>query len=162
MPLGKSFDVQFVDDGVATGNSKRVVILPIKISSDDYRLFHPRSIVVLVERQVRVIAARLIGEDGRFPVNVSGYASGVRIHQQLIGIESQTVTRLKRPVHTIAIKLARQQPSNVSVPNVGGAFGQPDALYLRRIRFIEQTQLYSFGVLGVDCKINASAVPSCA
>src|SRR5215207_3819011 len=84
---------------------------------------------------------------------------GVRLDQQLVGIESMALRGIVRTMHAISIEPAGAGFWQVAVPGLVRAFAQLDALQLTPAVRIEQTQLDSGGVRGEHGKIHAFAIP---
>ena len=105
--LTDALDVRLVDDGLAPRHIRRAVVTPVELVVDDHRLRHAASRVVDVARQVLGSAAESIAENRHVPIDVAADAAGVRIEQQLVGVEAQALAWGVAAVHAVAVQLAR-------------------------------------------------------
>lgn len=72
------------------------------------------------------------------PDQAAGELLGIGVEQQLVRIETMAVFRLIRPVHAIAIELARRDVVEIAVENVLVVLRQFDALEFAAALAIEQ------------------------
>ena len=157
--LGEALDVHLVDDHLVPRAPGPLVTLPIKRRIDHDRLGDRRRIVFLITHQISVILAgnRIRMDVGRRPVHGPVDRQRVRVDQQLVGVEPISVLRRPRPLHPVAISLARADTRQIAVPMKRRALAQ------RQTRLgaivVEQTQLDAFGVLGEQRKIRSLPVP---
>jgi hypothetical protein len=95
------------------------------------------------------------------PRELTAELLGVRVDQQLVGVEAMAVIRFIRAVHAVAVKLARRDVRQIDVPHVVGALRQHDALDLALAFAIEQAQFDFRRIGGEQSEIGAAAVPRC-
>src|SRR5437763_11937920 len=95
------------------------------------------------------------------PDQPPGEPLGVRIEQELVGIEAVAVLGLIRAVNAVAIELPGRNVIEVAVPDVLAALGKFDALELAPALAVEQAKLDLLRVGGEQRKVGASAVPAC-
>ena len=95
------------------------------------------------------------------PDQPPGEPLGVRIEQELVGIEAVAVLGLIRAVNAVAIELPGRNVIEVAVPDVLAALGKFDALELAPALAVEQAKLDLLRVGGEQRKVGAPAVPAC-
>ncbi len=80
------------------------------------------------------------------PDQAAGDPFGVRIEQQLVGVETVAALGIVGAVHAIAVELARDDVGQIAMPDVIGALGERDAFQLAPAWPVEQAQLDLFGM----------------
>src|SRR5205823_4561842 len=95
------------------------------------------------------------------PDQPPGEPLGVRIEQELVGIEAVAVLGLIRAVNAVAVELPGRNVIEVAVPDVLAALGKFDALELAPALAVEQAKLDLLRVGGEQRKVGAPAVPAC-
>src|SRR5262249_36826545 len=115
--LGETLDVQFVDEGLVPGDSRRTVIAPGEGRIHYYSQRGVGCTVAIVERQVELRILKLVGKQLIVPPNVTTDQLGIRVEHELVGVEPVPLDGLERPVDPVAIELARQYIGEVSVPD---------------------------------------------
>ena len=71
--------------------------------------------------------------------------------------------RLIRTMDAVAIMLSGPYLRQVHMPDVIGAFLDPDPVsFLRRVRFVKQTQVHRRGIFRKQREVHSLAVPRCA
>lgn len=87
---------------------------------------------------------------------------GVRIHEQLVGVEAKARRGLERAVHTVAVELTGTEARDIAVPDVPGHLRQRDRLIpVRLVDGVEQAQFDLRRTLGEEREIYAGAIPMC-
>ena len=74
-------------------------------------------------------------------------------------IKSMALFRGVGAVHPISIQLAGAHLGQVAVPDHVGLLGKRNAKGLAFSSNVEQAELHFLGVLGVECEVDALAVP---
>jgi hypothetical protein len=110
---------------------RRLIIVPGKGGVYDPALGHADGVVPLVEGEVLLFGAKPVTEVGIFPVQGPDGRLGVRIEQELVGVESVAVFRLVRPMDPVAVELAEPAVGQVAVPDPIRSLPQLDPLDLR-------------------------------
>ena len=149
----------FVDDRIFPSHGRMALFTPGEGFIDNHRFRHSARIVATVEREVRAGAAGAITEMRVAPHQPPSDPFGIRIDEELVRIEAESVLGIVSPVHPVAVELAWDDIVEIAVPNVLGAFGQRNALDLASTLSIEQTKLDPFGVGREQRKIGATSVP---
>ena len=111
-------------------------------------------------REILGGVAQFVSEDRRVPVEAAGEGLGVRIDQQLRGIEALAALGIVRAVNAIAVQLAELDAGQVAVPDIAGAFANGDDFGFLGIDFVEQAQFDGGGLFGIEGKIDSGAIPS--
>src|SRR5262249_62009352 len=94
---------------------------------DPHRLGDEGRAVALVRLQVLAIGADTVAEHGVVPAHHAIDRAGVRVEQELRGIEAMPGRRLVRSGHTIAVPQAGARLRQVAVPDLGVALLEPGA-----------------------------------
>ncbi len=95
------------------------------------------------------------------PAQRTAHSFGIRIEQHLIGVEAVPMQGLEGTVHPVPVELSRHQIGEVAVPDRTGPVRQHRSEgWLLSVRTVEQTQLHPAGMVAVQGKIDAQAVPS--
>ncbi len=126
---------------------------------DDDCLGHAARVVAPVEREVLAGAAGAIAEMRIAPDQPAGQPLGVRVEQQFVGVEPVTLLGIIRPVHAIAVELARRHVGEVSVPDILGPFGQRHAVDLAAALTVEKAKLDLLRVRREQCEVCSAAIP---
>ena len=156
----ESLHVRLVDDGIGERDPWRPVALPEERVIDHDR-FRDRGGVVLVV-ELEVIVRRPVGDVWQdvgvaSPVDHPLDRLGVRIDQQLGGVEAMTFGRRVGTVHPVAVALTGTDPWQVAVPVERLALAHLDRHLVALL--VEQAQLYALGVLREQREVGAAAVP---
>jgi hypothetical protein len=160
--LRQALDVRFIDDGVLPGDIRtNLAAPPVEAFINDNSFGHAARIVAPVEREVLARAPGAVGEMRVAPYQSSGEAPGVRIEQQLVGVEAVAVLGFIAPVNAVAIELSGRNVVQIAVPDVFGALRQFDAFELTAALRIEQAKLDLLRVGGEQRKVGAPSVPAC-
>src|SRR5262249_553840 len=86
---------------------------------------------------------------------------GVRVQQQLRGIEAMAVLRLVRTVDAIAVALAGPQPQDRDVPDQVGLLRHRDPRdFVLALGAVQEAHLDAGGVFGKHGKVDRGGVPS--
>ena len=158
--LRQAFDVRLVDDGVFPGDAAGAARSPqVKASSTTTDFGMPRALSRRSnDRSARALPSA-IAEMRIAPDQAAGEPLGIGIEQQLVRIEAVAVLRLVRPVHAVAVELARRDVGQIAVPDIVGALRQRDALELARALAVEQAELDLRRIGGEQREVGAAAVP---
>ena len=151
--------VAFVDDGVVPGDTRRAVIAPGEGGIDHATLRGAWCAVAPVERQVRFRVPGAVAEVRVAPHQGTLQVLGVRLDQQLVGIEAMAALRIVGSVHAITVQQAGTRLGQIRVPVGVGALANVNALSLVPAAGIEQAQLDLRGVRGEQREIYALAIP---
>ena len=157
--LGQAFDMGLVDDAVFPRHVGMAVLTPGVGLVDHDRLEHELRVVAAVERQVLALVADPIGEMHVGPLEGAAESHAVGIDQEFVRIETKARLRIVRPVHAVAVELARLRVGQVAVPDILRTLRQLEAVHLVAPGFVEQTKLDLFGTGGEQCEVRALAVP---
>ena len=158
-PHREALDVRLVDDGLVPRRAQRPVALPLEARVDDHALGDRVGGVLVVDLEIGVLRARRdVGEhvaevEADRPLD----RLGVRVEDELGGIEAVALGRRVGAVHAEAVALAGADERQVRVPVERGPLAQLDALL--GVVLVEQAQLDARGVLGEDREVRAAAVP---
>jgi hypothetical protein len=113
-----------------------------------------------VRRRVGVVAragvVEAVPEQGLVPAERAVDRLRVRVEQQLGRIAAVTALRLVRPVHAVAVPLARRDARQVAVPDERVDLAQVVARL--RTRVVEQAELDPLGDLGEQREVRAGPV----
>ena len=77
-----------------------------------------------------VATHQIVGKDRRLPADVARQRLGVRVHQQLVRVETQPLLRLPRPFHPIAVTLAWLDVADQPMPDEGRPLPESDEVDL--------------------------------
>ena len=155
--LGHAAHVRLVDEGLVRQMSRALLAAPIERGIDHRRERRERRAVPLIERQVAVGVAQLVGEQLVRPLQGPADRLRVGIEQKLRGIEAQPGVRIVRSVHAIAVELAGLDVGQIQVPDPVRSLADPHA-GLVLARRIEQAQLDRFRAFGEQREIDAAPV----
>ena len=101
----------------------------------------------------------LVAEQRGIPLQLADDLLGVRVEQQLVGIEAVAGRRFVGAVDAEAIDRARPRIRQIAVPDFVGVFRQHDTFGLALARGVEQAE-FDFGALRREQReIDAEAVP---
>ena len=150
---GQALDVGFVDHGLVVRRVRGAVALPVEERVDHHALHHVLGGVLIV---VGVLVAEVVGEHGLVPVHATLHGLDVGVEQQLAGVAAQTLGRVPRAVHAVAVALTGLDLREVGVPHVAVHGGDIHAGFLAVL--VEQTQLNLFGHFREKGEISACAV----
>jgi len=159
MPSAETIDVQLVDDGLVPRRARCAHAAPIEGRGYHLALGQLMRIVAPVERQILALAAGFVAEVRIGPAQPADDGLGIRIQQQLVGIETQPVFGLVRAVYAIAVQLARLGFRQIAAPYLVGLLAQPDAREFALAGTVEQAQLDLLRVLGKQGEIDPFPVP---
>jgi hypothetical protein len=96
------------------------------------------------------------------PDQPSGQPLGVRVDQELIRVETESLLRLVRPMHAIAIELSGRDIVQIAMPDIFAALGQRDAFQFALALVIEQAKLHLRRIGGKQREVGAPPIPCCA
>ena len=152
--------VRLVDDRPLPRDARPPrLLLPVEIGIDDDRLRHEGRAVALIERQIVAFGANRVPEAGRIPFQLADVRAGVRIEQQLVGIEPMALLRRVRSVDPVAVNRSGPDVRHPAVPDLVRVLRQLDALGLAIAASIEEADL-DFGRVGrEEGEVDAFAVP---
>ena len=155
--LRHAADVRLVDDGLVRQVRRALLAAPVERGIDHRGERRERRTIALVERQVALGVAELVGEQLVRPLQRPPDRLRIGIEQELRGIEAQPGVRIVRSVHTIAVELSGLDVGQVQVPGAVRSLPNPHA-GLVLARCIEQAQLDRFRAFGEQREIDAAAV----
>jgi hypothetical protein len=90
---------------------------------------------------------------------LAAHAAGVRVEQQLAGIEQVAGLRREGAVRAVGVEQAGAGVRQVAVPDLVGPFGQRQAMQLALARRVEQAELDPARMRGEHGEVDARAVP---
>jgi hypothetical protein len=125
---------------------------------DDDALRHEGRGVAVIGLEIGRIGADAIAEEAVVPAHRLVDPLGIGVDQELGGIEPMSGLRRIRPVHAIAVPLARTQVGQVTVPDEVRLLGEADSLLVAAIG-IEQAELDGGRVLAEEGEVHAGAIP---
>ena len=157
--FGQSLDVRLVDDGPSPGRAQGSVIAPgvSRVDHDAFR--HRRRVVAPVDREILPPGADAVTEMGVRPVQVASDVLGVGVEQELARVEPVPPLGRVRPMHPVAIELARPQVRQIAVPHFVGISRQGQPGDLAPAAGLEQAQLDPFGMGREEGEIDPAAIP---
>jgi hypothetical protein len=158
IPLGKPFDVDFVEDRLVPGNRRLAIPQPRERGIDHLALRHERCAVALVERQV-VAALQPIPENFRPPGKFSLESLGVRVQKQLIRVVTTTGRRFIGAIHPVPVQRVRAQVRQIDVPHFIRVLRKLDSLHFLLPAPIEKAQLYFARRRREQREVDAHPVP---
>ena len=160
VPLRHPLYVALVDHGAVVGDVERSVVLPGEGVVDHDALRHAARRIVRIGNELLPAAPHRVGKEIVAPLDRPGDRPRVRVDQQLRGVEAVPQLRLVRPVHAVAVELARRRVGEVAVPHLIGALGEADLRGLHRVvGRAEEAELHCGGVLGEEGEVHTGAVP---
>ncbi len=159
--LGKAAHMRLVDHDVPHPPLRLLHPLPVEIIVDHHRLGQEGSAIpsVRVEIGVGVVRTHLVTEKGVVPAQLPGNRLGVGIEEQFRRIETMAFIRRMRPFHAQGVHLPRLQPGKKAMPDMVGAFRQPDPGHLRSLGMIEEADIDRRGMLGEDRELYSPSIP---
>src|SRR5215210_6762969 len=104
-----------VDDRVLPGNLQSSIVPPGKSRVYNNRLQHRFGVIAGIYF-IMAGSADAVAEMCIRPFETPRQSLGIRVNQQLIGIEAVTVLRLVGPMNTIAIELTRRDVAQIAMP----------------------------------------------
>ena len=138
----------------------QLVPLPLEGRVDDNALRDERSRVAIITRKIGGRVAHPVAEHLVAPVKLTGQSSGIGIDQELGGIEAEPALGLVRPVHTVAVELARSQIGDEAMPDEIGSLAEHDPFSLgASVRSVEETDIDASGVLAEEGEVYPGPVP---
>ena len=114
--------------------------------------------VALVERQVLILVPDSVAVERIVPLDLAGQGLGVRVDQELVGVEAVPGIGRKGAVHTIAVELTGPHVRQIAVPDFLRHLRQGDAMHLLAVG-VEQAELDLAGSGREQGEIGALAVP---
>ncbi len=157
--LGEAAHVGLVEDGLVQRAGRAGDVVPGEGGVHDDGLGHEDGVVAVVEAQVGGVVADAVAEHAVVPLDVAGDGLGVGIEEEFVGVETQALFGLVRALDAVAVELAGLQLGEEAVPDVVGAFGEPDAVRLGPPEIVEEAQLDAGGVFGKEREVDAVAAP---
>ena len=142
---GHAADVGFVDDRLVPRVGGPLLAAPVEARIDDRAERRKRRAVALVERQIAVGVADLVAEQFVGPRERAADGLGIRVQQQLVGVEAQALGRFVRAIDSVAIELTGAQARHVRMPDAAGALAQPHPRRLALGLRIEQAEFHRLG-----------------
>ncbi|MND86631.1 hypothetical protein D3C80_786060 [compost metagenome] len=112
----------FIEDGAVPGHADTLVAAPGVGRVDDLALGHERRAVALIETEVAVGVTNGVAEQRFGPFQAAHQLFGVRVDQQLVGVETVAVLRLIGAVYAVAVDLSGVGIGQVAVENFVGVF----------------------------------------
>ena len=155
-------DVRLVDHRPVHRRVRRPVVLPLEAIVDHDGLRDGERGVLVVALEVGVVAGLGVGDVGQHVAAVPAHLAldrlGVRIDQELRGVEAMAGARVVGPVDAVAVALAGADARQVDVPVERGALGDLDPLL--DVVVVEQAQLDPLRVLGEQGEVGPVPVPA--
>ena len=115
--------------------------MPVEIRIDDDRLRHEGRAVALVEGQVVFLGADRVAEYRGVPCQLAGMGAGIRVEQQLVGVEAVARLGLIGAVHAEAVERPRPDIGDMAVEDLVGVFGELEAIASPAGRRVENANL---------------------
>ncbi len=151
--------VPFVDHGVVPRDPGRPVIAPGEGGVDDAAFRGAGRAVAPVEGQIRSRASGPITEVRIAPDQGTVQGLGIRLDQELVGIEAMSAPRIIRAVDPVTVQKAGTCFRQIGVPVSIGALANLDALDFMSAGRIEYAQLDLLAILRKQRKIHTFTVP---
>ncbi len=133
MGLRHAPHVRLVDDRPVPRRLRPPVLAPGERRVDHHALRHRTRAVARVERDVLVRMADLVAVDRVVPPDRPADRPRVRIEEELVRVEPMALSRLVRPVHSVAVEAARSHVREVRVPQQVRAVRERDPLGFHRV-----------------------------
>src|SRR5947209_5388240 len=114
--------MRFVDHGSIPRRSWKPVPFPGERVVDDDALRDTAGAVVGIGLEIFLRAANLVGEERVAPLDPASDRLGVRVDEQLRGIEAMSLLGPVRTVDAIAVVLPRANVREIAVPDLIGLF----------------------------------------
>ena len=137
-----------------------LVVAPVEIGAHHGRFHGVWGRVERVHAGNVVRALEPIRVEAFIAVDVAFDSFRVGVEQQLVRVAAQTLHRVVRAVHTVAVTLPRLDSGQIVVPDVRVLLGHFDSSFV--VFLIEKTKLDLLCHLGKEGKIHAGAVIACA
>ena len=128
--LRKAFDVHLVDDRLVPRNLRAPLGPPGEGRIDHPGLRDEGRAVAHVERQVLVLRANGVAEQGIVPFQGADELLRIGVDEKLVRIEAMAGIRLIRPVNPETIDRPGSGVGEIAVPDLIGVFGEIEALGL--------------------------------
>jgi hypothetical protein len=158
MELREAPDVRLVDHRLVPRRPRKLVALPIERRVDHDALRDRGRVVLVVGLEVGVGAAGDVRKHvRRIPVDRALDRLGIRVDQQLVGVEAPPLLRGPRPVHPVRVPPAGADLRQVAVPVERRPLGQRDARLV--VVLVEEAELDVHGVLREQREVRPLAVP---
>ncbi|MCY1405342.1 hypothetical protein D9M71_205810 [compost metagenome] len=148
-----------VDNGAVPGDADALVAAPGIGRVDDLALGHEGGAVAFVEAEVGIRVADGVAEQRFGPAQLADQLFGIRIDQQLVGVEAVAVFRIVRTVYPVAVNQPGVGVGQVAMINLIGVLGQLDAFELDLAAGIEQAQFDFGGIGGEQREVHPKAIP---
>jgi hypothetical protein len=156
----ESFDVHFVDHGVGKRGLGLAVILPIEAGVDDDRFRNAVGAVLGIDLQ-GVTGCEVVRKDGLLPVDAAGERFRIGIDEEFVEVETVPMFRVPGAIDAIAVELTGLDAIHKSVPDVGGALTESDAVNLFSLR-VEEAKVDARRSFRKYCEVCSSLIRSCA
>ena len=114
--LREAFHVRLVDHRSVPRRLGTSILSPGERGIDHHALRHRTGTVALVEGEVLLGIADLVAVHGVVPSDRPADRSGIRVEEQLVGVEPMPFARLVGPVDPIAVEAPRPHVGQVDVP----------------------------------------------
>ena len=158
--LGEALDVHLVDDRLVPRRPRRPVVAPRERRIDDHGERRKRGVVARVHREIGARVADPVAEHRVVPADRPADRLGVRIDDDLVGVETVAGGRVVWSVDPVTVQLARPDVGKVAMPHHVGVFGQRNRAGGRDgVRSVEQTELDAGRVGRIDREIDAEPGP---
>jgi hypothetical protein len=151
--LGEALDVGLVDHRLVVGNPQVLVTVPVEERVNDHAHHHVAGRVLVVSG---LRLAQVVREQRRIPVHLAVDGLGVRVQQELVGVEAVAGGRIIGAVDPVAVLLARLDLRDVAVPHVPVHFVQRDAGFLAVVG--EEAQFHFFCSFAEQGKVGAGPI----
>ena len=126
MTGGKALDVEFVDDGVAPGNSRGSVVSPLKRWIDHDAFRNRGGVAAIVAAQIFEPSPDPVAKKALVGANLTFDRPGVGVDQQLGGVEAPAVCGIVGSPDPARVALPGRKSRYTCVPNVIGPLPQSD------------------------------------
>ena len=160
MAHGEAAHVRLVDDEPWPDDARALHALPVEAAVHHDAPRHARSAVPIVERQVGPAASDAVGVDRRVEIHPAVDRAGVRVEEELVGVEAQAAQRVVRPVGAQTIERALAHAAEVSVTDVARPLGERDARRLPvGLPHVVEADVDAVRPLREDCDVDPLPVP---
>ncbi len=151
--------VHLVDDRLIPRAFRFRAAAPGEGVVNNLTLGHERGAIPGVERQISVGGPDLVGEERIVPVDRAAKRAGVRVHQQLVGIEAVPGIGIVRTVDTVAVQLSRSDIGKVRMPDLVGVLPQGQACDLAASALVEEAEFDRHGVCREEGEVGSTSIP---
>ena len=160
MQLREAAHMSLIDHRLVPGRPQRLVVSPAEGLIGDNAKRRTVGVVPVVEGHVAGGIADAVSEHGVRPAQLSADGPGIRVQENLVGVEPMPVVGIEGTVNPIPVQLTGLDVGQIAVPHQFRLFAQRDAVGFGAVVLgIKQAQFNTCGVFGEDGKVHAGSVP---